>query len=92
MNVGVDHGINVSSKLSRVNSSRAVSGIGDSSPRNEAAALNGPQLTDWCAIATNDQGPPSLYFAKHNGGLVAQLALCDGSGLHKRHCSSRSTL
>jgi hypothetical protein len=57
----------------------------------ESARLDGPQLRYRRAVACHYYRAACLNFAKHGGGLIAKLALRDGTA-HSPDCSTCSTL
>jgi hypothetical protein len=90
--VRINYGIEICTELSGIDPRGSSSGIGDGSARYKSTSPNGSQFSDRGAVSAHNDCAPGFYLTKYRAGLVAKLALGDGSAFHAEQRSTCSTL
>jgi hypothetical protein len=86
--VRIDYFIDIGTELRGIYAGSFLSSIRDDCARHEATSLDGSQLSDGCAITAHDDSSSGFHLTEHCGGLIAKLALSDGTDFHESQCST----
>src|ERR1700761_6902201 len=75
----IDHGIKIRPELRCIDSRRSRGRLCQTRPWHKSFRSDGPQLSNRCAVTSNDNRLASLYVAKNGSRLISELALVDHS-------------